>query len=118
MILVPARHHGKWLKALPRQTILMWRCEERWSVLLWSRDFLTASFFSGCLARRVAPWSLAPWLDYGVLLGRWRRCSLSYVTHGRRQVRQRARWCRRLSGGADELGDAVQPVLVEVVGGR
>ena len=41
---------------------------------------------------------------------------MSHVTHGRWWVRQRARWCTRLSGGADELGDVLETlILVEVI---
>ena len=49
-----------------------------------------------------------------VPLRRWRRCTMGHLTHLQR-VRQRARWRRGLSSGADELGDVVDPILIEVV---
>ena len=38
-----------------------------------------------------------------------------YVSCSGRWLGQRARWCSRISGGADELGNAVELVLVEVI---
>ena len=40
---------------------------------------------------------------------------MSYVARSWRSARQREGWCGGAPSGADELGDAVQPVLVEVV---
>ena len=40
---------------------------------------------------------------------------MSLVARGWRRVRQREGRCRGAPCGADELGDAVEPLLVEVV---
>ena len=40
---------------------------------------------------------------------------MSYVTRSWRRVRQREGWRRGAPCGTDELGDEVEPVLVEVV---
>ena len=40
---------------------------------------------------------------------------MSCTAHGWRRARQRVGRCRGAPCGADELGDAVEPVLVEVV---
>ena len=40
---------------------------------------------------------------------------MGYVTRYWRRARQRERWYGGAPSGADELGDAVQPVLVEVI---
>ena len=42
---------------------------------------------------------------------------MSHVARGWRRVRQREGRCRGAPCGADELGDAVEPLLVEVVDG-
>ena len=116
MVLAPARCHGKRRGALPQQAILTRQCGERGSVLLRARDFLAASFFAH--RRRawwVAPQSRAPWRQGAVLGRRWWRCSVSYVARSWRWTRQREGRCGRAPGDADELGDAAQPVLIEVV---
>lgn len=115
-ILVSPRCHGKWRVAPLCQAILTWRCWERWSVFLRSGYFLAASFFPrGCPARRVVPRGRASWRQSAVLVQRWRRCSVSYVARSWRRARHREGWRGGAPSGADELGDAVQPVLVEVV---
>ena len=61
---VPCRY--TWRAVLPQQPVLARWCEERRSVFLWSRDFLTASFFTrGRGMRWVASWSRAPWRRLG-----------------------------------------------------
>ena len=40
---------------------------------------------------------------------------MSYVARIWGMARQRERWCGGVPSGTDKLGDAVQPVLVEVV---
>ena len=40
---------------------------------------------------------------------------MGYIAHSWGRARQRGGWCGRSPSGADELGGAVQPVLVEVV---
>ena len=50
-----------------------------------------------------------------VLVQRWWRCFVSYVAHGWRRASQRVGQCRGAPCSADKLGDAVKPVLVEVV---
>ena len=89
----------------------------RWrSVFLRRRNFLTASLFTrGRRTRWVASWSRAPWRKGAVLMQRWWRCSVSDVARGWRRARQREGRRRGAPCGADELGDAVEPVLVEVV---
>ena len=59
----------------------------------------------------------APRCESAILVLRgWRR-SVSHIAHNRGRARQREGWCRGAPCGADELGDAVQPVLVEVIDG-
>ena len=66
LVLTPTCRHSKRRGALPRQTILARRCEEWQSVLLRSRNFLAASFFTrGRRMRRVTSWSHAPWRRLG-----------------------------------------------------
>ena len=50
-----------------------------------------------------------------ILVRRGRRRSVSHIARSRGRARQREGWCRRSPRGTDELGDAVQLVLVEVV---
>ena len=111
---MPCRY--RWRAVLPQQSVLArWREEQR-SVFLWSRDFLTTSFFTrGHGTWRVASWSRAPWRQGAVLGQRWWRRSVSYVARSWRRARQREGRCRGAPCGVDELGDAVEPVLVEVV---
>ena len=42
---------------------------------------------------------------------------MSLVAHGWLRGRQRVGWRRRAPRGADELGDALEPLLVEVADG-
>ena len=116
MVLAPARRHGKRRGALPQQAILTRRYGERWSVLLRARDFLAASFFAhGRRTWWVAPRSRAPWRQGAVLVQRWWRCFMSYVARGWRRARQREGRRRGAPSGADKLGNAVEPVLLEVI---
>ena len=111
---VPCRY--RWRAVLPQQPVLArWRKERR-SIFLWSRDFLTASFFTrGRWTQRVASWIRAPWREGAVLGQRWWRCFTSCVARGWRRARQRVGQRRGAPCDADKLGDAVKPVLVEVV---
>jgi hypothetical protein len=60
--------------------------------------------------------SLTPWLEDDVTPERRWRSVLGQVALLRWWSRQRAGRCWDFSRGADELGDAVQPFFVEVVG--
>ena len=114
--------------------VLSWH-RECWSIFLWSGNLLAASFFvRGHTAWWITLRDRASWVEDtvltrrrwwrsvcyasrhegGVLMRRWQRRSVSYITHGWRWARQREGWCRRASSSADKLGDAVQLVLVEV----
>ena len=116
LVLTPTYHHSKRYGTLPQQTILAQQSEEWGSVLLRRRDFLTASFFARRRGtRQVTSWGRAPWRQGAVLGQRWWRCSVSYVARSRRRVRRREGRRRGAPCGADELGDAVELVLVEVV---
>ena len=116
MVLTPTCSHSKRRGALPRQTILARRCEEWRSVLLRRRDFLTTSFFTrGRGTQQVASWGRAPRRQGAVLGQRWWRRSMSYVARSSWSVRRREGRRRGAPCGADELGDAVEPVIVEVV---
>ena len=76
----------------------------------------TAFFIArGRPARRVAPWGRASWGKGDVLMRMWWRRSVGYIARSWRWARKRERRCGRAPSGADELGDAVQPVFVEVV---
>ena len=77
----------------------------------WSED---AVLTRGRLRRSM---SHVPWRKGAILVLRgWRR-SVSHVAHGWRRARQRVGRRRGAPCGADELGDAVEPLLVEVVDG-
>ena len=81
-------------------------------------DFLAASLFArGRRAWRVMPRGRAPWCQGTVLGQRWWRRAMSLVARGWRRVRQREGLRRGAPCGVDELGDAVEPLLVEVVDG-
>ena len=73
---------------------------------------------SRCRVLRVAPWSHTPWLDDGAPGRRRRRRPVRDVAHCRWLLRQRA---SRPVGApvrdADELGDALEPHLIEVTHG-
>lgn len=125
--------HGKWHMALLQQAILTWWCWKRWSIFLRTGNLLATSFFvRRHTARRITPLGCASWSEDAVLMrGRLRRSmsrapqregtmlvlsgSVSHIARSRGRARQREGWCRRTPRGADELGDSVQPVLVEVV---
>ena len=134
--MVPTRRHGKWCMALLRQAILTWWCWKRWSVFLRTGNLLETSFFMrGHVVLWVAPLGRASWSkdvilmrgrlrrslrraprrEGAILVLRGRRRSVSHIARSRGRARQREGWCRRASSSADKLGDAVQPVLVEVI---
>ena len=99
-----------------RRMVLSWWRRERVSVFLRPGNFFAASFFMcGRPAQRVAPGGRASWRQGTILGQRWWRRSMSHVARGWRTVRQREGRRRGAPCGADELGDAVEPVLVEVV---
>ena len=106
------------LRHCRRRAVLMrWRGERRCS---FSRpwDFLTASFFTrGRRARWITPRRRAPWCQVTVLGLRWWRHAMSPVARGWLRGRQGVGRRRRAPCGADELGDAVEPLLIEVVDG-
>ena len=89
---------------------------ERPGIFLRARDFLAALLLLRWhLTERVPPKGHAPW-SHGVFLERrWLVRPRSFVARAGRGAVQREGWCRGAPCGADELGDAVQPVLVEVV---
>ena len=113
MVLVLARYHLLW-----RHAGLTWGCWKHACFYLMPLHHLAAHLFPcGCLAWRVTPWCHSPWFDNGALgWGRW-RWPMSHVARGRRLLRQHAVRCGAVSGSTDELGDALEPLLVEVVDG-
>ena len=116
MVLTLTCRHGMRRGPLPWQKILARRGEEWRSVLLRPRDLLTAYFFTrGRETRRVATWSHTPWRQGAVLGQRWWRRSMSHIACSWQRARQREGRCGKASNGTDELGDAVQPILIEVV---
>ena len=101
-----------------KDAILTCWSREHASAFLGTRDFLAAPLLShGRWMWWVSSRGRAPW-SQGTFLGRrWQRHLLSCITHARRRARQREgrRW--RAPCSADELGDASEPLLVEVVDG-
>ena len=91
---------------------------ERPGSFLRARDFLAALLLPRShLTERVPPKGHAPW-SHGAFL--WRRRPgrrRSFVACAGRGAVQRNGWRRRAPCGVDELGDAVEPLLVEVVDG-
>ena len=82
------------------------------------RNFLAASLFTrGHQARWIAPWGRAPWRQ-GTILGsrRWRHTT-SPVARGVLRGRQRVGRRQRAPRGTDKLGDAVEPLLIDVIDG-
>ena len=105
-----ARRHRR------RRAVLTRRRGERRCSFSWPRDFLAASLFArGRRTWRITPWGRAPWRQGAVLGQRWWRRAMSLVARGWRRGRQREGRRRGAPCGADKLGDAVEPVLVEVV---
>jgi hypothetical protein len=69
-----------------------------------------------CPAGRTTLGSLAPWLGDNVAPERREWRAADRVACLRWWRRQRTGRCWSFSSGVDELGDAVQPLFVEVVG--
>lgn len=96
--------------------VLAWGCWKHTYILLGPLRYLEARLFARrCLALWLAPWCHPPWLDDGALYRRWWRCPVSHVAHGRWLLRQQAGWHNGVFGGTDELGDALEPLHIEVV---
>ena len=89
---------------------------ERPGSFLRARDFLAALLLPRWhLTERVPPRGHAPW-SHGAFLRRRRPGRRrSFVARAGRGAVQRNGRRRRAPCGADELGDAVEPLLVEVV---
>ena len=94
-----------------------WRWE-RASTFPGTWDLLAAPFLlRRCRMWRVPPWGCAPW-SQGTFLGRrWRRCLLILAPCTGRRAKQREGPQGGAPCGTDELGDAGELVLVEVVDG-
>ena len=104
------RHHLLW------GAVLVLLSGEHARFCLGARDHLAALLVArGGPAGLFAPWSLAPEPLAGAARWRWGQSAVVLVPrHGRRRARGMGR-CGRLSGGVDELDDAVEPLIVEVV---
>ena len=99
-----------------RDAVLTCWSREHASAFLRPRDFLAAPFLSrGCWTRWVSSGGRAPWSQGAFLGRRWRRHPLSRIAHAGQRARQRAGRHRGAPGSADELGDASEPLLVEVI---
>ena len=61
--------------------------------------------------------SRTPRREGTILVLRGRRRSMSHVARSQERARQQEGWCRRVPRSADELGDAGELVLIEVVDG-
>ena len=101
-----------------RDAVMAHRCREHASTFLGTRDFLVAHFLScGRRTRWVSSRGHAPW-SHGAFLRRRRPGRRrSFVTRAGWGAMQRNGRRRRAPCGADELGDAAEPFLVDVVDG-
>ena len=109
-----------------RGVLTCWRWDavlKRWSrehasAFLRPRDLLAAPFLlRRRRMRRVLPWGCTPWSQGAFLGRRWQRHLLIRASCTGWRARQRERWHRRAPCGADELDEAGELVLVEVVDG-
>ena len=92
---------------------------ERPGSFLRARDFLAALLLPRWhLTERVPPRGHAPWGQGAFLRGRRLRRPRSFVARAGRGAVQREGRRGGAPCGADELGDAVEPLLVEVVHGE
>ena len=96
----------------------MCRSRERPGSSLRARDFLAAPFLLRWhLTERVPPRGHAPW-SHGVFLERRRLVRpRSYIARAGRGAAQQSERRKRAPCGSDELGDAVEPLLIDVVDG-
>ena len=114
MILVHAHHHLLW-----RDTSLVMGCWKHAHFSLGTLHHLAAHIVpSQRRALRVMPWSHTAWLDDGAPGRRWRRSPVRDVARCRWLLRQRAsRPVGAPMRDADELGHALEPLLIEVTHG-
>ena len=96
----------------------MGRCGEHTGSFLGARDLLAALLLL-CWRRMewVPPRGHAPWGQGAFLRGRQLGHPRSFVARAGRGAVQREGWRRGAPSGADELGDAGEPLVVEVVDG-
>ena len=84
--------------------------------LLAARDFLAALLLSRWrLTERVLPRGRAPWGQGAFLRGRRLRRPRSFIARAWRGAVQREGWRRGAPSDADEFGDSVVPLFVDVV---
>ena len=121
LLVIPAHHCLEQRGVLPwwrRDVVMAHQCREHTSTFLGTRDFLAAPFLSrGRWTQWISSRGRAPW-GQGAFLGRrwWRHLLLLASCAGWR-ARQREGWHGRAPCCADELGDAGEPILIEVVNG-
>ena len=92
------------------------RCREHASTFLRARDLLAALFLlRGRSTQRVPPRSRAPWGQGAFLRGRQLRHPRSFIPRMGQGAVQLEGWRGGAPCGADELGDAVEPLFIDSV---
>ena len=101
-----------------RSAVVIGRCGEHTGSFLGTRDLLAALLLL-CWRRteRVPSRGHAPWGQGAFLRERQLRRPRSFLVRARQGAMQREGWSRGAPGGADELVDAGEPLVVEVVDG-